>query len=1019
MMMKEILSLFLCMLGLAASAAEPAFWNTDGAGELSRRRLTAALPAMAWNADEEAAGMALSATDLNSPLGDRFRLPEPLVRHLDLVGTPGDYYTALLGLYAWQPQRNLTLKVSDLVADGAVIPAANLTVLEAIDNALNPENRVLTEPLLKPDWIALPAGTAVPLMVFVDIPADARPGIYRGTLRVESANGSLRLPLRLRVMAFRLPELTESAGFFVPGHFHIETDRGIYVNMAPASLIPENLDHFFRFYRSRRLNSVVLCHVAPGLQLADGNVQADFRELSQFAAAMRRAGLNGKLIIDLRPITWWCNTVARQNSKLPAEPDAFHPASADYFRPVLRQLLETAEKENWPDWYFFPEEEMGNGPRQQRGYDFFLPILQEVCPQRIAVIDNDIGYNRRVEVDRGHRDRIVHRQYNSWTEQAWADARRDGAEVWTYNYDISRLAAGLLQQRLGSRGHHQWADLWTGKRKNSTVFWGYSILTGRGVVTTRGMERFHDGRLDLAACKLLEQSAGELRKRGNDAAAQMAEKTLQDVTADIPINGTRFRSWQCLVPNREIDLRRWKIFTAIERAQQQLSGQPANEIAAGGTPALTVERIADGTGKNDGRPQFMALFQAPSPLRLDGRHEEPVYGDGTGAIPYILQQENAIRAKCSSEEEFKSFAPSYAAAYLCYGYDGLYFAADAGLQTAKEPFLRQRQNDDPELWRDDSLQFFFLVPEQEDSYQLTVNSAGCRTLMHGGRVVPIPDCEILVRSPLDADGGIAVEGFLPWKYFDLPGMPSPGTEWRFNFARQFHTRDQLTSWGRVDWSFQQREFWGGVCFSGQSPSRAFAQLALPAVYPGPNRLAGLLQQEVPAGTVLAVENAAGEAADALPVGSGGSFALSFVVPAADIGSKWQLVLRCGDREIERLPLPVQPLLATVAWRGGEDKVSGDDTLTLLADVCYPSGLFRPVLTGKLLGPAGIELTLPEAPLSAPGRCRIRLQAAGLTPGRWQLQLEVPGVKPAGPVEAMEFEVLPPRFEFRESKPAGK
>ena len=82
-----------------------------------------------------------------------------------------------------------------------------------------------------------------------------------------------------------------------------------------------------------------------------------------------------------------------------------------------------------------------------------MPVIMKECPALAAVVDNGIGYGRKHATEYGARDRVKHRQYNSWTEEALATAAKDGAEVWSFNYMPSRLAFGFLQQRLNSKGH--------------------------------------------------------------------------------------------------------------------------------------------------------------------------------------------------------------------------------------------------------------------------------------------------------------------------------------------------------------------------------------------------------------------------------------------------------------------------------------------------------------------------------------------------------------------------------------
>lgn len=1001
--MKNVLILILGLC-CGAWAGETNVLNTDGTG-LARRRAVVKIPGKTVPD-----GIILAAMDSNAPLGKDFKLPDPLPPALDLFGTPGDYYTALAGLYTCKDLKNVEISVSELRNGVHVIGTEHVLLLEAVDFKLNPENRVLSELLVKPELKDIATGTAIGLQLLVNIPANAAPGVYTGEITAVTDSGKAVLPVRLRVMDFRLPELEESAGFYMPGHFSRKSE-GRCVNYAPKSLTPENLDTYFNFYRRCRLNSPTLYHIYPKLSLIDGKVEADFGDISAFAAAMRRTGLNGKLILDLRWLTWWSNTVARVvagngNPVLKGDlkiytpkgsPDTdFHPESRKYFAEALRLLLDTAKQENWPELRLVTEEEVSNSPGKRAGYDFFLPVLKELCADKTAVIDNDIGYNRKPETDRGHRDMVNHRQYNSWTEQAFADAQKDGAEVWTFNYGTHRMSFGFLQVKMGSKGRHQWADLWSGNPDESS--YSYSILSDNGVITTRVMEQFHEGRLDWAACKLLAELADKLG--GDDAKA--ARKVLTAVTADLPINGNRFRQiWGQNTPGQEADLRRWLVFTAIENARRKLSGTPAKNIAAPGAASLSVKSVA---AKAENSSKLLPLRQTAGELNLDAALK-PLYGHGTGPIPYIQSMENLIRAKCSTEEEFRKFAPSYCAAWLAYGREGLYVMAHGNHIQPKGGYRYQRTDNDPEMWQDDTVQFFFMIPETGHLYQLIINAAGCKTLLRDGKTAASERIKIFARSPLNKSGGNAVEALIPWSCFGLDGMPAAGNEWKFNFTREFHSWNQLTSWGRVNRSFHEVENWGRILFSGQGALQSFDKLDLPSIYEGQNRIRGRLKNNIGKNKTLSILDPSAKTVHSLPVKPGADFSVQFTVPSANTGKVWILELKDANGTSERVLLPVESLAATVQIRNHRDKAISGGVLALAADIRFPSGLDKPALCGELTSP-GHRIALPKAILNAPGRKDILLNCDGLLPGNWELRLWVDGAGSITESTPVHFEVLP-------------
>ncbi len=56
-----------------------------------------------------------------------------------------------------------------------------------------------------PERVVVPAGSVTPVFFRVDVPRDAAPGRYQGTITVSDATGEIRLPVTLQVRPFELP----------------------------------------------------------------------------------------------------------------------------------------------------------------------------------------------------------------------------------------------------------------------------------------------------------------------------------------------------------------------------------------------------------------------------------------------------------------------------------------------------------------------------------------------------------------------------------------------------------------------------------------------------------------------------------------------------------------------------------------------------------------------------------------------------------------------------------------------
>ena len=921
-----------------------------------------------------------------------YRIPAWRGNILRLTGTPGDLYSAALMLVLPQNWNGGALSFSALKGKNKVLPAENIQLLEAVSPGCNPENKLSAWMLVAPDTATMRSGEIVPLIYQLKIPDDMPAGLYSG----EIVFGMVKLPVELQVLPFQLPKLAESAGFYVPGHFYRENSAGCYRNFAFPGWTRGNIGYYFRFCASRRINSATLYHISPEYNAAG---KADFSELSAFARAMKESRADGFLVLEVRHLTWYANTVAIRRAKGDKRPVKgedgapavkFHADAPIIFESILQQLLNTAKSEKWPLLLIATEEELSNSAGKEAGYSCFLPVLKKLCPQSALIIDNQLGYNRALELDRGHRDGVLFRQYNSWTEHALSDARKDGAKVGSFNFDLHRMSFGFLQLRLNSGFHHQWADQWLDVP--AKLYWRYLIVTPQGIISTWEFERLHAGRLDLAVASLLKMKISRLRANGQKRRADRLEKVLHEVTADIPVTGPHYRDWQLGISAHELDLRRAKLLRAVYEAENEDIQFPA----ASGAPELNaVRKIENGTSEAVSGILAVHLGEA---MVLDGRHEESSYVT-TGAIPYVLDQENSIKARCSTAEEFSKSAPSYSAGFVAYDRNGLWFAADGNHWQPKSGFRCKHKSDSPDIWEDDTFQFFWYEPERKALWQLLINLKGERTLLCNGKTVKNSGIRTVMRSPINASGGTAAEALIPWDAIGLKSMPAAGTTWDFNYAREFHSWRQSTSFGRVRSQFAEREHWGKLNFTGRTVTKNIALLRLPSLYPGRNRISGVLGAVPGTGLTLAVFTPSGDELVREKADPGKAFTLDFV-----IGGEREIILSLSDGNhlIESIHCPVESEgpSATLHHVASSYVVTGEKLLLEIQANC--ASLEHPVFE-LTLSNGRQTVKLPPCPLDTPGVWKLALDTAGLAPGIWTATPRLAGKAPG---KSFQIEILP-------------
>ncbi|MBO7741440.1 MAG: hypothetical protein J6S21_02700, partial [Victivallales bacterium] len=601
--MKHLLAILLgCLLPALLPAVET-FSVLDFEGEgLNRGRNTfnaETFPHCKPTAAENTNGFRLTAVDMNVNIRKAFQWEKPqLDKEIRMLTCRDEHTFGLFTVFALKDTGKFEISVSDLTGDNGVIPASQLKVLEMIPKGANPRF-TYSRSILKPQLENVKAGEMLELLVMVNVDKDVKGGLYRGKLTVRSSNGSQEeMAISLRVAPFILGEYGHF-GFYLNGNLYANKP---YFNINQKAYVKENLPLYCNFLKSRRFNSLTIYDCLPDLRFVNGKVTGTFDDMSALALAMKRSGMGGMLIIDLRDIGYWCNAVALKleslGGKAPAgdigitmqqrrsSTEGYPDKAKELYGEAIKLLMRQAAAEDWPEIRLLADEELGNQfPLKISNYENYMPVIMKVAPELGAVVDNGMGWGRKTCTEYADRDNVKHRQYNSWTDESLAEAKRDGAEVFTFNYSVARINSGFTQIRMNSLGHHQWADLWDA----SNYQWQMNRLSTAGVVTCLASERMHEGIVDYSACRLLQDLVAKCRAKGLNELAEMGEKTLKDVTADLSVNHNTAQLQGYLMSGANLDARRWEVFCAIAKILD-FTGMTGDDRIAAGTTTLTVRK---------------------------------------------------------------------------------------------------------------------------------------------------------------------------------------------------------------------------------------------------------------------------------------------------------------------------------------------------------------------------------------------------------------------------------------------
>ena len=892
---------------------------------------------------------------------------------------------------------------------GTVISAENIKLRQCDFS----ERRSFTGHFLQPvtdNSITITKGKTQWLWGTLHVPDDCKPGIYYSDIVFTTDSFKKIIKIKLFIHDIVLHDDKGSWGFFMPGQL-ADMKSPNYKAKSSHDLTSENIYDYFAFWRRYKLNSPFLYHIQPQFKLIDGEkVIAYFPVLRVFVDAMRKNKLDGELCIDLRSISWWSQAASdaverlkKAGEPIPHELNVVHKnraikkysdLSKQFYKQIVEQLIATAKKEQWPQIRLMVSEELaGEHIYRQIVFDAFYDTARKIAPELLIAVDNSIGFGRKNAVDNGERLKFPVRQYNSWTEEGIADAKRAGAEVRSYNYDHFRSSLGFEQQRLETTGHHGWADHWG-------IKWVYSRVSSDGKITSSVQyERLREGRYDYLYCNVLEYYVEQLKKTDKKQSQQMWNR-FEDMIADMPVRRPAFFGWNYTHNNEYIENMRMFVIGMINEARTLLGEKYFMPTAAtSNKPKITF--CTPAFRQTETLSSRQLLLSAPyisGNIKIDGDLDENFWHkikNSTGALQWTRKKEIDLKSIAGADEKIKQ--PEYAEVSTAYDADGLYF----GIQCAGNAISRYRDhgrihgNNSGGLWHDDCIEIMMTNPEKHETFHIMINSEGYRVILKGAKIIPFKDGKVTTCSVPE---GYKQEVFIPWKLFGLVSPPEAGISWPINIGREYHTKDQITSWGRVYKDYAELNAWGKLKFTGMSGNLNI-NLNTFALYPGKNILSGIAKST--SGKVIEKLLFLDETGKKvtfndyikIDIPDGMKFIMNLNVPEIRTDAIYTLAFMDGVGELlDQVTIPVFAAqkrieinnMAKLARSGSE--ISMEVTVRVGNDELQQhsiKGCFVSFDKSK-------KVELPEFPLTCSGKSILKINTSSLTPGSWTLQLWLTG-----------------------------
>jgi hypothetical protein len=519
--------------------------------------------------EEEQAGMILFS---RHPMEDIY--PETFP-HLDEIGRPlravvarGSTVSVQLGVVPTADLETLTPSASDLVGpqrlSSEVVRFRYARYAEALLDREHSRRYAVRSQLLT-EQLTVPAdvGVARAFYATIAIPADARPGIYRGRVAIHSAAAkTASVPLELRVLPFELPQPSIALGAYYSNPFTTRLRAFTF----SRSWNPDLYDRQKREYQAlaraqmhshfammRKIGLNYVSTTAPWRPLAideSGKLRPNHPshdQLIMIGDAVRDAGFRqfsffgGGWTVLLNDSPHFLTR--RQAEQLPEAQIVFPEAARKPAAKLIEGLYQLGREREWPRMHFYASDELGNMGIRGRTYGRelarFLSSLRPLVGEDFKLVASAMRFARS-EPMLPYLDILMPGRFWPLRRQTLDAVRNAGVEPWSYNLGSSRLSYGYYLWRIGLKGRSQWSYDGTCSHRDPVfgLSWGgeppranSSVAPGmQSVPSRRWFINFREGIEDFRYLQLLEQ---ELAENPVGPAAERARAVLQELSSRI------------------------------------------------------------------------------------------------------------------------------------------------------------------------------------------------------------------------------------------------------------------------------------------------------------------------------------------------------------------------------------------------------------------------------------------------------------------------------------------------------
>lgn len=461
-----------------------------------------------------------------------------IIDRLDAFATPGDYGVWYFGVHNPGKERKLELlKVSELRSGDQVIPADDIAVsfVRFWDYPRNPYNYYnIPELILPQETCTLPVGGNRLLWLQTRLKDDCPAGEYTGSVRVRCGEKEIVLPLRLKVLPFKL--LTPPNMVW-----------GAYsrLHVLPQSRYPMEL--MVRYLKDMKDYGVTALHCTIGNEAG----------VKRFQEARRRAGMNGPMLV------YGMNAEKIALQRCGADPKDKrwfdNPKVREAFTAYVREFDSWIKKYGAPgynEWYY-----MGADEPHIRSME--LAVWQTRLAREAGVPTASCVYAPRYVAQFGEYLNLSCNSFIGNNAATWRElckvAEGKNLQYWFLGGGCytgqegglmpNRLLSGLMSFKLGVTGHLSYTYQAYRKGKDGDPYDNFTDGKSYGMtypvsdptpakvtVFSLEWEGLREGITDYKYLYTLKQAIADARKKGKNAEADAAQAVLDRILGLVPWN---------------------------------------------------------------------------------------------------------------------------------------------------------------------------------------------------------------------------------------------------------------------------------------------------------------------------------------------------------------------------------------------------------------------------------------------------------------------------------------------------